>query len=129
MIGPKAADVEAEFPPGDQLVEKPLGTAAYPPPPGAAAVGWRNHVLGRPALVAHGFEKHLVRRDVTEMEVGRQAARRLRLRPVTVIKVAPETMVEKSAQGGVSGRRTATDGSGGNGVVDRQRRQRVDAAG
>jgi hypothetical protein len=119
------ADVEAELAPGNELVEKRLGIIARAPPSRAPAVCRRYDILGRPALATHDLEKNFVRRDMAEMKVGGKATRDLGLGPVPLVAVEAETTVEEAAQGGFGGQRSSTNRSDSDGVIDRQRRQRV----
>jgi len=90
--------VVADLAPGDGLVEELLGRRAHPPPPLARAGGPAGEPLRAPALAGGHGGKHLVGRDVAEVEVGGESARRLAVRLVPVLGVSRKPLLDERGQ-------------------------------
>ena len=90
--------VVAEFSPRDELVEPRFGPGTRAPPTLALSIRLLCEPLGRPTLARHQFVKQLVRRDVSEVQIGRQAAARVVIRLVRNSSIVRKMLVEKLLQ-------------------------------
>src|ERR1700683_4610211 len=68
------AEVEAEFAPSDQLVEKALGGGRHVPPAFAGAIGAKGDFGGLPFFFRGQGGENFVGGDVAEVKVRREAA-------------------------------------------------------
>ena len=94
------APFEAEFPPGDELVEKGFRALAHSPPAGAPARRFGAQAGGFPGLVGSDAVEDLVGGDVAEMQVGGQTAGRVAFGVVPVGGVAGEPVLDEGGEAG-----------------------------
>lgn len=117
-VGAHEAKVEAEFAPGDELVEKRFGGGAEAPPTGAAAIGTKSDAGGRPLLVFGEGGKNLVGRDVAKVEIGRKFAGGALGRFIAGVGVRGKFIAEKRFEKRLRGGGAAAEFDGRNGMVD-----------
>ena len=118
VVGAHEAKVEAEFAPGDELVEKRFGGGAEAPPTGAAAVGTKSDAGGRPLFVFDEGGENLVRRDVAEMKIGGEFAGGALGRLIAGVGVRGKLFAKKRFEKRLRGGGAAAECDGRNGMVD-----------
>src|SRR6185369_14649438 len=118
------AHVEAQLAPGDELVEERLRRGAHPPEPLALPAARCAEELRRPALRARDGAEDLVRRDVAEVEPGREPARTVEVGVVAVLGVAREALRDERGEAGARRGAPAPERRRRHRVVDGERRER-----
>src|ERR1700690_1304198 len=94
----QVAAIEAQFTPGDELIEKCFRIGAHAPPSGAAAVRAQGDSLRRPSLALCNGRKNLVGGDVAKMQIGRQTARAVLAGLIAPLRIDIELVSDKTCQ-------------------------------
>jgi hypothetical protein len=115
-----SGEIETDFSPGDELVEKSIGGGTHVPPALAAAIGAQGKFCGFPLFAASQFTEDFVDGKMAEMEEGRQSAGDIVVGIVAEVGIAGEICSEKTQHAGASAGVTAAEGCGVDGMVDGQ---------
>ena len=118
------ARVEGELAPDDELIEELFGRRRHAPPSLARAGPRPVDLPRRPALVRHHGGEDFVARDVPEMQVGRQPARRVGIGMIVIVAVAGQLRRDEGMERFARCRRYRPHLDRRYVVIDRQRPQR-----
>ena len=81
------AEVVANFPLGDYLVEKVFSSGAHVPPPFAAATGAKGKFFRFPFFAANQLDEHFMYREMAKVQERREAAADFKLGLVALLGV------------------------------------------